>query len=384
MGKNHGNELRAGAFVVVGVLMFTAAIFLLGKKSALFTRNTELVAEFDDISGLVVGAPVRLAGLEVGTVGAISLPEDLRERRSRVRLVVQSRFMPRIRADSEAFIESAGLLGDKVVNLSMGSPDAAPLAEGALLKTGQPTGFEALSGGLSRTVDSLVNITGAVEDMVQKERTERLQVDVARGAASLANILAEVETGDGLLHRLIFDERYAAEAGAILAQTRGLTAKADRALGRIDAVLAEVERGDGTAHELVYGSEGKRALSSLALAAQEIGDVVRDVKSGDGLLHALIYDQGQGAFLTDLNRTSATLQRIVSDVDKGRGTLGGLLRDPTVYEDLKSLLGNVKRNVMFKALVRFTMENEQLRRAEDAPAVTGAQRVSGSTSAPSK
>ena len=81
---------------------------------------------------------------------------------------------------------------------------------------------------------------------------------------------------------------------------------------------------------------------------------------------------------------SAVLNRIVQDVDKGRGTLGGLLRDPTVYEDLKTVLGNVKRNTLFKALVRFTMENEQLRRAEDAPEVAAPRRVGGATSTPSK
>jgi phospholipid/cholesterol/gamma-HCH transport system substrate-binding protein len=378
-----GNELRAGIFVMAGILVFTAAIFLLGQKSALFTRTTDLFVEFKDISGLVVGAPVRLAGLEIGTVGAISLPDDLGERRARIRLVVQSRFMTRIRADSEAFIDSAGLLGDKVVNISMGSPAAAELADGAMLKTGQPIGFEALSGSLNQTVHSLVNITGAVEGMVTQERTEKLQVDLARIAASLANILGEVEGGDGLLHRVIYDQRYADQAGAILTEARATAEKANRAMGRVDAVLAEVERGAGTMHELVYGTEGKRALAALGTAAQEIGEVVSEVKGGQGVLHALVYEQGHDKFLDDLNQMSAVLRRMVEDVDKGRGTLGGLLRDPTVYEDLKSVLGNVKRNVLFKALVRFTMENEQLRRVDEAPAVE-VQRVSGSISTPSK
>jgi phospholipid/cholesterol/gamma-HCH transport system substrate-binding protein len=154
-------------------------------------------------------------------------------------------------------------------------------------------------------------------------------------------------------------------------------------MGRVDAVLAEVERGAGTMHELVYGTEGKRALAALGTAAQEIGEVVSEVKGGQGVLHALVYEQGHDKFLDDLNQMSAVLRRMVEDVDKGRGTLGGLLRDPTVYEDLKSVLGNVKRNVLFKALVRFTMENEQLRRVDEAPAVE-VQRVSGSISTPSK
>src|SRR5690606_22082512 len=109
MGKK-SDELRAGLFVLVGVLVFTAAIFLLGQKSALFTRNTRLYVAFPDISGLAVGAPVRLSGLEVGTVDKISFSSDPREGKTRVRLTVQTRYMSRIRADSRAFIDSAGLL----------------------------------------------------------------------------------------------------------------------------------------------------------------------------------------------------------------------------------------------------------------------------------
>jgi hypothetical protein len=44
------------------------------------------------------------------------------------------------------------------------------------------------------------------------------------------------------------------------------------------------------------------------------------------------------------------------------GTLGGLLKDPTVYEDLNTVLGNVKRNTLFKALIRYTVEEDEPRK----------------------
>jgi phospholipid/cholesterol/gamma-HCH transport system substrate-binding protein len=357
-----GNELRAGVFVLVGVAIFTAAIFLLGQKSALFTRNTSLYVEFDDISGLAVGAPVRLSGLEVGTVDKISFSSDAHQQKTRVRLRVQTRYMERIRQDSAAFIDSAGLLGDKVVNISMGSAKAARLADGATLATGQAVSFETLSAGLNQAVSSLTRIAGKVESIVGSDQTGQLQHDVSRVAASLANIMEQVERGDGLLHQLIYDPRYAQQLSATLADLRGTAEHAQRASARLDAIVAEVEAGDGTLHALIYGTEGKAALASLAGAAGEIEALVRAVEQRDGALHALIYQPESKAFLTDLNQITATLKRVTDDVEKGRGTVGGLLRDPTVYEDLKTVLGNVKRNVLFKALIRFTAESEQLRR----------------------
>lgn len=370
MKESRANELRAGAFVLVGILVFTAAIFLLGKKSALFTRNTELFAHFQDISGLVVGAPVRLAGLEVGTVGAISFSEDPHDRAARVSLVIQSRFMERIRADSEAFIDSAGLLGDKVVNISMGSPQAGSLQDGATLKTRRTATFEALSTTLGEVVQSLANIANKVEGMVSDGRTEQVQRDVSRIAASVANIMHEVEQGDGLLHRLVYDRRMAAESEALVADARLAVQKAERVLSGLEDVVAEVQSGRGSAHELIYGESGKQMLSSLNQTAQQLNELLTSVRDGDGVLHTLVYEHDQGNFLHELNEMSVALNRIVQDMDKGRGTVGALLKDPTVYEDLKTVLGNVKRNVLLKALVRFTMEKDQLRRAEEAPAVS--------------
>jgi phospholipid/cholesterol/gamma-HCH transport system substrate-binding protein len=384
--KRHVNELRAGVFVAIGVLVFTAAIFLLGQKSALFTRNTKLYANFGDISGLAVGAPVRLSGLEVGTVSAIALSEDPRDQKTRVRLLVQTRYLSRIRADSQAFIDSAGLLGDKVVNVSLGSPDAPALSEGATLKTGQAVSFETLSSGLNNAVSSLTRIAGRVETIVGSEQTTQVQQDVARISASLANIMEQVERGDGLVHQVIYDPRYAQQVSATLNDVRAVAENARRASGRLDAVVAQVERGDGTMHTLLYGNEGKDALVALGRAASEIGAVVQAIRAEDGVLHALVYEPENKAFVSDLNQMAATLQRMVEDVDQGRGSLGGLLRDPTVYEDLKTVLGNVKRNVLFKALIRFTAESEQLRRVDQVPHVESeeAQQVPPATNAPSR
>lgn len=362
--KRRIDTLRAGIFLLASVFIFTAAIFLVGKKSALFTRTTTLFANFDDISGLAVGAPVRLAGLEVGTVAALSFPSDLGRRQTRVRMVVQSQYMPRIRANSRAFIDSNGLLGDKIVNLSLGDANATPLSEGATLQAGKTLSLEGLTTTMNKALSAAANVTETVDRLVQDRRTNQLGDDLTHSAGSLSRILSQIESGPGLAHELLYEPRYAESVSSILADTRGTVEQAKRSMARVDAVLAQVERGDGTLHALVYGQDGKRVLTELASAAQEIDAVMHELRDGHGVLHSLVYDDDRGRFLADLNQLSATLNQIVQDVDKGRGTIGALVRDPTVYEDLKTVLGNVKRNVLFKALVRYTMEEDQLRRVK--------------------
>lgn len=366
--KNH-YELRAGVFVLVAVLVFTAGVFLLGKKSALFVPTTNLFVRFKDINGLVVGSPVRLAGLEIGAVSAISFPADLHKKEAMVRLSVRSAYMGRIRADSVAIIDSNGLLGDKIVNISLGDPSAGTLKDGATLATGETLTFERLSETLHEAIASAKGVTDEAQLFLRTMRERDVQGDVSRITSSMANVLAKIESGDGVAHRLIYEQRDAEELKAALADLRSTATKANRAMGAVESIVTEVERGDGSLHALVYGDDAKKTVAELAVASQEIASVAREIREGNGLVHTLIYDDGSAKIVADLEQLSATLNRIVQDVDKGRGTLGGLVRDPTVYEDLKSSLATVERNLLFKALVRFTIEQEKLRRVDDASTV---------------
>jgi phospholipid/cholesterol/gamma-HCH transport system substrate-binding protein len=362
-------QIRAGLFVVVGLLVFIGAIFLLGKKNALFAATETLFVDIADVNGLVVGAPVRLAGLEVGTVAAISFPKDLENKLARVRLQVRSSYLERIRTDSRAFVDSNGLLGDKIINISMGDASLPQLKDGDTIESGQTLTFEALSNTLHEAINSVNDVARDAQLLFGDMRENRVQEDVKRITTSIANILSEVESGKGTAHRLIYDPRYAEELQGTLSHARGIAKATERAMQRVDAVLAEVERGDGGLHQLVYGTTTTDALHELSEAGREIAAVVREVREGDGLLHTLVYDEDRTSFIRELDELSATLNRMVKEIDQGRGTIGGLIKDPTVYEDFKTVLGNVRRNVVFKSLVRFTLERDNVRRADEAPEV---------------
>jgi phospholipid/cholesterol/gamma-HCH transport system substrate-binding protein len=88
--------------------------------------------------------------------------------------------------------------------------------------------------------------------------------------------------------------------------------------------------------------------------------LVKEIQEGDGLIHDLVYtDQGQ-SMLADLKDVSADIKDIVASTKRGEGTIGGLLIDPTIYQDVKTLLGKAQRNKILKAYVRDTLRrNEQ-------------------------
>lgn len=115
-------ELRVGLLVLATLAILAAFVFYVTGEGALFARQVELKTYLPDVSGLKAGAPVRLAGVEVGTVQHVGLSGFRGEptRHTEVVFRVQEEYQDDIRADSEAFITTEGLLGESVLEITRG------------------------------------------------------------------------------------------------------------------------------------------------------------------------------------------------------------------------------------------------------------------------
>ena len=355
-------QLRVGLFLALGLTVAALTIFAIGQQSGLFERKTTLYAYFSDVNGLVVGAPVRLAGLDVGTVSEIQLAKSPERAEARVTMQIKTRFMSRIRRDSTVMIDSKGLLGDKILNITIGSAKSPAVEDGATLATRSGPSLEQLTGKLDQAIGSVTEVAQSASEAIKQLTTEQARQDFARMLNSTANILQEVEQGDGLAHRLVYDPKYAEQVEAILAQTQAAISGVHSAVERMDRTLAAVENGNGMAHELVFGETGRDTMQELRDASAGLAAMMRQVRDGNGLVHNLIFEPDSGQAIEQLNQAATRLNRLMADVEKGRGTIGGLMVDPSVYEDLKSILGDVKRNVLLKALIRFTIKNGGIQR----------------------
>ena len=129
--------------------------------------------------------------------------------------------------------------------------------------------------------------------------------------------------------------------------------------GDIDAITGEIQSGDGTAHELIYGQEGARLITNLADTAGETATILRDVRTGDGNAHDLLYGDSAGDLIENLTAITADVRVIAAETRAGRGTLGGLLMDPSIYEDIKRLVGNLERNDILRSLVRYSIREDE-------------------------
>src|SRR6059036_844217 len=131
------SPFRLGIFVVAALSMLGAAVFLIGDKQFLFRRTYRLNANFENAAGLANGAGVRVAGIEKGTVKRIDLP-GRPDGQVLVEMHLDESTRPVIKKDSIASIASEGLVGDRYVEISMGSEKAEPVQEGDTIR-GEPS-----------------------------------------------------------------------------------------------------------------------------------------------------------------------------------------------------------------------------------------------------
>lgn len=305
-------QVRLGFFVLVVLAAAAAVVLFLTREGALLTRSYRLYADFDNIQGLTENAPVHLAGNHVGRVRSIYFLGPGAEKAIRVELEVDSSVRERIRSDSLALIQTIGLLGDKYVALSLGTPEAPEIAPGVPVDSVEPINFEEIAIQGRDVLRHLTGLARSAEAVVGRFEAEMGGESLAATVGALQRIVEEVETGGGLLHGMVYGD-----AGSdTMAELRG-------AAQSLRSILTEIEEGSGTLHHLIYAKEGQTT------SAEAVGDAAR------------------------------RLDRVLRKIDEGEGTLGALVNDPRLYEELRLLVGGARRSTLLRTLIEYARPDDQ-------------------------
>jgi len=290
-------------------------------------------------------------------VEGVGFPSRPGEKRLEVRLKLNEEHAQRVRADSVVRLTSMGVLGDKAVDISVGSPDAAPVPEGGELRAATGGDLASLMRGAAQVMEDSMAVSRTVRKAAEVYANPQVAEDMAASVHSLRNLLQEVEKGDGALHALIYDKQTGQQVRTLVANASRAAVRVEQSLNHVEGILDQVENGQGTAHQLIYGGEGAKALAELGSAAGQLAGLLQDAKDNpNGAVHQLFYGDA-GTMFADLGSAAADIKQMTAMVARGEGSLGGLIKDPTVYEDLRQVVGNVRRNKVLRALVRFAINN---------------------------
>jgi phospholipid/cholesterol/gamma-HCH transport system substrate-binding protein len=361
-------EIKVGVFVFLGFIGVAAIIFLIGDNRSLFDPKVAYRAEFDDVQGVKPGSIVRMGGVDIGSVVRVRYPEDPSQTSIQVSLNIVRREAPRIRESSRASIAAKGLLGDKMVTISPGRPDESQLPEGSLVPSNPAEDFTQVLSQVGAITQSARGVLSNLEAATGTLAEAEFRDDLRQGVHALSQILVSLDSRDGYVGRLLHDPAEAQRLSNVLGNLERTSARLDGVLSSVDQVIDRINSGPGMAHDIIYGDS--KAVAQVGAAADELGKTLAGVREGNGLAHGLLFgDDGKGGDASggkalsdkvagDVAGMSQDLRAMVSDMRQGKGTLGALLVDPSVYEDLKLLLGNVQRNQTLRALVRYSIQRD--------------------------
>jgi phospholipid/cholesterol/gamma-HCH transport system substrate-binding protein len=183
--ENHSQKfkIRLGLFVTGGLVIFVLAVFIIGKQKNLFNPVFKLTTTFYNVSGLQVGNNVRFSGINVGIVDNIQIINDSTVK---VDMLIKKDVLKFIKTDCQIAIGSEGFIGDKLLVISQGSPDAPLAKDGQELESNEPVETDAIIESLNITAGNIEVITD-----------------------QLAEIMIKINSGNGTLGRLIEDSTLA-------------------------------------------------------------------------------------------------------------------------------------------------------------------------------
>ena len=348
MSANQAQNIKVGVFVIGLSVTVLISVFILGGSSDILEGRYTLNGKWEDVAGLKEGAVVRLAGWDVGEVKSIKFADALDQHELMVKMRILDRYQERIRSDSEARIDTVGVLGDKYVSITMGSPSAEGLKNGETIQTQAALDFLGYTNKFEEILKHTSGITKKLNLMLGSEE-EAAGAQVGKSMAHIEKLLANIREGRGLVNAVVHDEEM---AGRFKNMVRNL----DNSSTSLANVLGEVQNGDGLANEIIYGEDGPKLAQEMGELASTLSQLTTDIQSKDSMLNALIYDADKVKILDDLAATIASLKNTSAALESGEGTLGLLAHDPALYEDLRALVGGAQRNKLLRAYIRQTIE----------------------------
>ena len=202
MPKETNYKWKLGLFAIAALLVAVGAIYYVGKEKNKFGSVLHISAQFSSVSGLKPGSNVRLGGIDVGTVNGIELVTDTTVQ---VDMIIQRKVQKFIKKDAKASISSDGLMGDKVIVITAGTPTTPVVMEGDSLGSFKPIETDAIMASLKTSADNAAIITG-----------------------NLADISSRITQGKGALGKLLHDTTLSSNISSTMKNLNSSTKKLDQ------------------------------------------------------------------------------------------------------------------------------------------------------------
>ena len=277
------SELKIGILTLVAIVVAAVTVFtVMGSRGFVWQRYT-LKTRLQDVTGLKTGSPVRVSGMEVGSVTGVGFSGDQLD----VVFEVNKEVRARITDKSVATLGSVSLLGLGALDITAAS-NGVPIPDGGYVPTG-------------KTPPSLSNVTTSASE----------------GIDQITGLVKDMRAGKGTAGKFVTDDQLFKELNAFVASANDVT--------------RTIRSGRGSVGKFI---NDPAIANSLQGSLNNLETMTRRINAGEGSLGKLVNDE---AFAKSLTGATDNLRTLTDKLNRGEGTAGKFVTDPALYNQLKSL-----------------------------------------------
>ncbi|MFD2933969.1 MlaD family protein [Spirosoma flavum] len=298
-------SLVVGIFVLLGLVIFVAGVFVLGGQQKRFTKSIRINAIFNDVGGLKVGNNVWFSGVKIGTVKRISF---FGTSQVEVDMDIEQSSQAYIRKDANASISSDGLIGNKIVVITGGTTRHPEVDENDRLKTSEALSSDQIMATLQENNNNLLRVTNDFKELVG---------NLKRGKGTVGAVLTDSMVANNFKRAMVNLERASQNTVKIT--------------GSVSQFASKLNTKGSLANELVTDTTVFRRLSR---SATQLENTANSADKTVGNMNKAS---------ETLSRTSDNLHKASEKLNNTNSPLGVLLTDQETATNLRTTLRNLSQ-----------------------------------------
>jgi phospholipid/cholesterol/gamma-HCH transport system substrate-binding protein len=289
--------ITVGIFVLLGIVIFIAAVLTLGGQKKTFEKKATLKAVFKDVNGLQPGNNVWFSGVKVGTVKKISFtPNALVE----VIMNIETKTMHYIKKDARAKISSEGFIGNKIIMIYGGSIQSGPVADNDVLIADNGLGTDEMMATLQQNNKNLLDITGNIKTI-----TERLM------------------NGQGSAGKILSDDKLASDLQAAIIGLKMASSHVQKITSDVAGYTSQLQSEGSLTNSLVHDTVFYSRLKATAAQIHEASITIKESSE-------------------NIRRITSNIENVSRHLDSTGSPIGILLNDEEAGWNLKMTLDNLQ------------------------------------------
>lgn len=283
-----------GIFLALGLIIFVVGVLTLGSAQKTFSKSIHISAIFDDVAGLKKGNNVWFSGVKVGTISDVHFtgPSQVD-----VRMSVDQESQQYIHRNAAVHIGSDGLIGNKIIVIDGGSPQAPIIQDGDKLQVAKLPSTDDIMNTLQKNNENLLAIT-----------------------TDFKNLSHQIMAGKGTVGALLADSTMGQQLKASMRNLQVTTQTAAAMAAQLNAFSKKMNTKGGLADELLTDTVTFNKLRATAAQLQQVAN-------------------NANTFVENMNTASKKL----TTTDNA---LGVLLNDPKGAEQVRTSLNYIQQSTI--------------------------------------